>query len=543
MMNSRGQKYFLYARKSTESEDRQINSINDQIKEVQKVAERFDLNIVEIFKESKSAKAPGRKVFNEMLSRIEKGEADAILCWKLNRLARNPLDGGKISWLLQNSIIKHIQCYDKDYKPSDNVLNMQVDLGIGNQFIIDLRGDVIRGMRDKAERGWYPLSLLPMGYRHNKDNKGVVQSVEIIKAKEQYGDVKKLWTMMLTGAYTVADIKREGDKLGLRNRNKTCYSTNCYRRLFNTEFYYGYFYWKDEDGIKKRHKGLHQAMITEQEFNKVQVLIGNRIKPKSDGVYDFTFRGLLKCGECGCSITAERKFQVRCTGCRYKFSCINRDNCPKCELDISKMTNPTIIDKVYYQCTKKRKKCSQKTITEQELITQYSKVLNNIKIDKDLFHLLLNELKESVKKKDSTKEKKMSQLKKRKSELKNRINGFTIMRAEGDISKDEFYELKQKTNNEIITLEKQINVTLEGTANWIDEVESYLEFALESTKVLLGNDNTLKRRMLSQLGSNQTLKDKTLYIIRPKAITLLKKHTSSTIVENDWLEPKNHLIK
>ena len=94
-------KYFIYARKSSESEDRQVQSIDDQIKELKKIARDNNLSVVEILFESKSAKAPGREVFNKMLERINRGEAQGIVCWKLNRLARNPIDGGQISWMLQ----------------------------------------------------------------------------------------------------------------------------------------------------------------------------------------------------------------------------------------------------------------------------------------------------------------------------------------------------------------------------------------------------------------------------------------------------------
>ncbi len=89
-------KYFLYARKSTESDDRQAASIDDQIAEMQRLAQRLNLNVVDIIRESQSAKKPGRVEFNKMIERTHNGEANAILCWRLNRLARNPIDGGQI---------------------------------------------------------------------------------------------------------------------------------------------------------------------------------------------------------------------------------------------------------------------------------------------------------------------------------------------------------------------------------------------------------------------------------------------------------------
>ena len=117
-------KYFLYARKSTESDDRQVASIEDQITEMQRLAERLNINVIDIVRESYSAKKPGRPQFNKMIERIHCGEANAILCWKLNRLARNPIDGGQISWMLQQGLIKHIQTYSSEFKPTDNVIIM-----------------------------------------------------------------------------------------------------------------------------------------------------------------------------------------------------------------------------------------------------------------------------------------------------------------------------------------------------------------------------------------------------------------------------------
>ena len=93
-------KFFLYARKSTDEPDRQILSIEAQIAELKEFAVKEQLNIVQTFIESQTAKDPGRPIFNEVLSRIEKGEAEGILAWHPDRLARNSVDGGKIIWLL-----------------------------------------------------------------------------------------------------------------------------------------------------------------------------------------------------------------------------------------------------------------------------------------------------------------------------------------------------------------------------------------------------------------------------------------------------------
>ena len=76
--------YFLYARKSSESEDRQVQSVEDQVNRLKELANSLGISIKEILTEAKSAKKPGREVFAELLKRIEKGEAKGILCWQNN---------------------------------------------------------------------------------------------------------------------------------------------------------------------------------------------------------------------------------------------------------------------------------------------------------------------------------------------------------------------------------------------------------------------------------------------------------------------------
>jgi len=97
--------FFLYARKSSEAEDRQILSIDSQITELKKLADKLGVKIIDIFRESQSAKDPGRPKFNEMMTRLYEGEAGGILCWKLDRLARNPVDGGSVIWTIKKNSI------------------------------------------------------------------------------------------------------------------------------------------------------------------------------------------------------------------------------------------------------------------------------------------------------------------------------------------------------------------------------------------------------------------------------------------------------
>lgn len=153
-------RYFLYARKSSESEDKQVASISSQIDELKKLASEQGLKIIGVLTEEKSAKAPGRLVFNQMLQDIHEKKADGILCWKLDRLARNPVDGGNITWMLQQGVLHHIQTFQRGYFPTDNVIMMSVEFGMANQFILDLSVNTKRGQRNKAQNGWLPTTAV-----------------------------------------------------------------------------------------------------------------------------------------------------------------------------------------------------------------------------------------------------------------------------------------------------------------------------------------------------------------------------------------------
>lgn len=133
----RAKRYILYARKSTTSEDRQVASIESQIEVMTEVARENGLNVVEVMSESSSGFKVGRPIFNKMVQKIENGEADGIVVWKLSRLSRNPDDAGKIMGMIQRATIKHIRTVDRNWYPEDNVMMMYVEFGVNNQYSKD----------------------------------------------------------------------------------------------------------------------------------------------------------------------------------------------------------------------------------------------------------------------------------------------------------------------------------------------------------------------------------------------------------------------
>ena len=541
-------KYFVYVRRSQDAEDRQVASLADQKIEVQAVADRYGLKVVDVIEESQSAKKPGRPEFNRMIERIHAGEANGVLCWKLNRLARNPVDGGQVSWLLQTGVIKHIRTYERDYLPTDNVIIMAVELGMANQFSNDLSTDVRRGTRQKAERGWMPQRSLPVGYSHNTGYKTPEKAGEPeIISNSDLLIVQKLFAAFLQGDHSVSDIVRLAETLGLRNAKGRPLVYNTILSMLRNPMYYGVFQWKDRDGNQKWYQGKYEKILTEAQFNQVQILLGKRGRPTRINKYEFAFRGPLTCGECGSAITAEHKLQCVCTGCKHKFSCKTATACTKCDLDIAEMDKPKIIDLTYYRCTKSTKgaRCKQKYVEESELHKDIAEILRDIEIDKDFYQWAKMALRDVHKNEVDEQKEIFKRTSKRREELLQRLDNLVLMRADGEISSIQLKELKGRAEKELQDVEREHKALDDRVLHWVEIADGYLTFT-ESIMTLFNDPNTsldTKREILQTLGSNLEIFDKKPRFTMAKPLIAIKNVHVRTYQELGKFEQEKTLDK
>jgi site-specific DNA recombinase len=507
-------KYFLYARKSSESEDKQMTSIDSQINELEKLSKQNNLKIVKIFSESKSAKAPGRPVYDEMMAGIKKGEADGILCWKLNRLARNPVDGGEISWMIQQGIIKHIQTYGRSYYPSDNVIVMAVELGMANQWIRDLSVDTKRGLKTKAERGWYP-TFTSLGYIHNPIKKK--GDKEIIKDKKRFNLVRKMFDLFLEGM-SVDKIVKESISWGFKSKQGTDIAKSTFYRILSDPFYYGEFEYPKDSG--NWYQGKHKPMISKEEFDEIQIMLGKKTRPRPIK-HVFPFTGIIRCGECGAMITAENK--------------------------IKKQKNGNIHNYTYYHCTKRKRDtdCTQKTIRDEKLEKQIKEKLKNIEIPKDFAEWTLQTLREVNKDESRERNKIIASQQASYTKCVKKIDNLIDLRAGNEITEKEFSKKRNEALGEKKRLKELINSSDNRIDEWLNNFKKTLEFAENAREAFASTkDINVKREILSILGSNLLLKDGKLTITTKKPLSYIEEAVPEVISINKRLEPlKNGLNK
>jgi len=190
--------FLIYCRKSTEAEDRQVLSIESQTRELEQLARKLNLPI-EVLNESQSAKEPGRPVFNRMMQRLYRGEVAGIICWKLDRLARNPVDGGSIIWAIKQHGIKVITPTQNFSREDDNTILMYIEFGMAQKYVDDLSKNTKRGLKTKVENGWYP-GVAPVGYLNHTDRQTGENTV--VKDPDRFQLLRRMWDLMLTGTYT-----------------------------------------------------------------------------------------------------------------------------------------------------------------------------------------------------------------------------------------------------------------------------------------------------------------------------------------------------
>ncbi len=345
-------RYVLYARKSTESEERQVLSIDSQIKEMLQQAERDSLEVVEIRRESHSAKESGqRPVYREILEDIRRGRFNGILTWAPDRLSRNAGDLGSVVDLMDQQLLMEIRTYGQIFKNSPNekfllmILCSQAKLENDNKSI-----NVKRGLRTRVEMGLWP-GPPPTGYIKEKR---MDRKCETLIDPERAPVIKKMFEKVAYEHWSGRKIYN-WLKFDLNFRSaagkKHLSLGNIYRLLDNT-FYYGVFEYPRKSG--NWYTGKHEPIITKELFDLVQGQIKSQVL-RVEGK-EFAFTKMMTCRLCGSGISADEKFKKKKGGGVHRY--------------------------VYYVCTKARgADCKCGYTEEKEILKQFEELIDKINLN------------------------------------------------------------------------------------------------------------------------------------------------------------------
>jgi DNA invertase Pin-like site-specific DNA recombinase len=345
-------KYVLYARKSTESDEKQALSIDSQVKEMLQISERDGLEVIDIRREAHSAKdSAQRPVFNEILKDIRDGRFSGILTWAPDRLSRNAGDLGSLVDLMDQNFLIEIRTFGQKFTNSPNekfllmILGSQAKLENDNKSV-----NVKRGLRMRCEMGLWPAPA-PTGYLNEKriDRKG-----HIMVDPERAPIIKQMFEKMAyehwSGRKIYHWLKFDLNfKSSTTGKNLTL--SNIYL-LLQTTFYYGVFEYPAKSG--NWYTGKHTPIISKELFDEAQKQL-KRDRITRGESKEFAFTKLMTCGLCGSGISAEEKYKQLKDGTTAKY--------------------------IYYGCSRARdKNCKGGYMREEEAIDQLVKIMDKLDI-------------------------------------------------------------------------------------------------------------------------------------------------------------------
>ena len=346
-------KYCLYARKSTEQDELQALSIDSQIKEMEIMAQQEGLSIVEIRKESHSAKDSGqRPIFNSLIDDIRLGRFTGLICWAPDRLSRNAGDLGRIVDLMDQGLLHDIRTHGQRFTNSPNEKFLLMILGSQAKLENDHKGEnVKRGLRAKCQQGFRP-GVPPLGYLHDKyADKG---KKRVLVDPERAPIIIQIFEKVAYDNWSGRDVlKWLNYEMDFKTRSGKRISLSRIYTILKDTYYHGEFEYPI--GSSNWYQGAYDPIITKDLYLKAKA---NLLAPprRHPGTNEFSFTNLFTCGNCGSGICAEEKFKHQKNGNTHRY--------------------------VYYHCTRgKDRDCKEKAIREEELIKQLGEIIDKVDLD------------------------------------------------------------------------------------------------------------------------------------------------------------------
>ena len=457
------EKFFLYARKSTDVEDKQVMSIDAQLVELRTFAREQGLEIVEEFIEKQSAKTLGRPIFGQMLSRIEQSEVQGIVSWAPDRLARNSVDGGQIIHLLDTGVLASLKfptfwCDNT----SQGKFMLSMAFGQSKYYVDSLAENTKRGLRQKVRLGHCP-SKAPIGYIND------VRTKTIVPDHKRAPIIRKAFELYAVGDKRLEDIADFFAAHHVTTRTGKRISKTRASFILSNPFYVGLFKYAGE-----LHEGKHEPIITKPLFDEAQSVLKKRgqpdRKPKNEPQ---PYCGLISCASCGMMITAENKTKRQKNGNVHHY--------------------------VYYRCTKKHKtvNCNEKSLRSHVLDNQLSSLIKAVALPTEwAVELERMAQEESMKENHSVAQlvpEKQQEIQNITIKLDRLLNGY----LEQVIDELDYREQKAKLLSQKKTIQAEIASLTRSADDWLAPLQTWIKDA-QCLGEIAADDDLFRKKVVAK---------------------------------------------
>lgn len=481
-MNDKKQKAFIYTRRSQDRHDRQVLSIEGQLKELKKLVAERGYAPIWLASEERSAHKTGRPVFADMCERIEAGEARVIVTWAANRLARNALDGGRLIHFLHTGQLLKIVTPGKSYSTAsmEDQFLLQIEFGMSKMYSDEISKNVKRGYRSKYERGEYPTHA-PIGYVNRK----VRQSKNIYPDPDRSHMVAETFKEAATGKYTLKEIWLYArDDLGLRTKKGHPVTRQTVQDMLRNIVYTGVFRHGGE-----YHQGSYTPLIDRELYDKVQLAMGWKrgggSSRNSTAGRDYRYKGPFVCATCGHNMTAYTKpKKLRKTG--------------------------EVVEYVYYVCTKKSKKvkCEEPQVNEASLEEEVKDHLKKVSITPDEAKLAVQLLRKHHKEHVNNRNTMLAVWKKDSDDARKSMDRLLDLRMSDEIDSNTFKQRKAKYEDVLVRTKSLIDDNDSRAGAWLELAEEFFSKATNCVETFERASDEEKRKILIEVGLNWKLGNK-----------------------------------
>ena len=507
-----------YFRKSSRDGEKQVASIPAQIDEANSFRENKKLpNALYSYKEERSAKTAGKRAsFTELLGKILLGEINTVLCWQLNRLARNMTEGGLLIDLMSEGKLIIITFADNGevYDETSDMSVVAQMFGASKQYSMALSRDVKRGQRTKAKSKGLPTGLATIGFKNSKQ--GEKGERWWLVDEERFWKVKKLLELMLTGRYSIGKLHKHAiEELKLTTtKHKKLGDKPVTReyigKMLHNSVFAGFFFVQGERYTLDQNL---PRMITESEHIKIKQLLGNRCNGKAQK-HEAIYSGFIKADD-NKPLSQDIKFQMWCD-CRHKFAFRDKKNCPKCDKKIDTLENPEyFIQSYYYNNRKKKAGADYKSVRESDVTEKLTTHIDEkIAIPSNLLEWAKKYIYEVVDQEISDNLNKNNDLEKRRLSYEEKKKRATKLFIEGTIQEDERKIYLNDIEIEYADL-KENKIT---TVSWTDKLNEIMNITQGISDVFVNGNFEAKRIVLTEIGANIVWNDENLFVSNKKSI-------------------------
>ena len=462
----------LYARVSSKEQEREGFSIPAQLELLRNYAIAQGITITEEFIDVETAKESGRGNFNNMVRYLRRHKNVAtILVEKTDRLYRNFSDMVTLDKMdVELHFVKEGSVISDESRSSEKFVH-GIKVLMAKQYIDNLSEEVHKGMKQKAKEGIYPSSA-PMGYMNASGPDGK----RIIQVDPNQGPiVRRMFELYATGSYSNKELAGKAQELGFKTRKPgATLAPGTVHKMMQNPFYKGQFKW-----LGKLHEGLHEPLVSEDLWDRVQFVLSKRSNAKSGAsVNKFAFTGMVTCGHCGCALVGEIK--------KKKY--------------------------IYYHCTGFKGKCGEPYTPEKVLEDAFTANLRRLRLDDDVFRYIQQALRESFGNEQREHSEAIKRLEEERDQFQRRIEAMYVDKIDGNVSEEFYDRMMAQWREGRDRCVRDITRHQSADDAYMDDGIALLEMAKDAHRHFAAQPADEKSRLLKILVSNSSWKDGKLHV-------------------------------